>query len=187
MKPVIVYISGAPGSGKTTLARLLSEQLYIPHVSSDLIHGGVAFLNPSHDRKETLLNVFVPTMVDMSKKGISFIADHVLQKGVSESDIIDKLKPHANIVYIHTKTSDPISRYVHRVKTSDLPSFIERREHLLSLATPHKENLSKTNEPLDLGVPTIVVNTDNGYEPILDKLVELIKQNTKYYSLPPKS
>jgi gluconate kinase len=177
IKPVIVYVSGAPGSGKTTLAEQLSQHLYIPHVASDLIHGGIAFLQPEHDRKQTLHDIFVPTMIDMAQKGISFVADHVLQKGISEIDIIDKLRPHASIIYVHTQTSDPIQRYIARVEASNLPSVIDRRKHLLELAVPHKQNLVNTNETLELRVPLIVVNTDAGYDPSLAKIIKFVEAN----------
>lgn len=178
-KPIIVYVSGAPGSGKTTLAKLLSEQLYLPHVSSDLIHGGVAFTQPDHDRKQTLLNVFVPTIIDIAQRGISIVVDQVLQKGASEAHIIDKLRPHATIINIHTQTSDPIGRYSARIKNSKIPSIIERREHLLSLAAAHKEKLERTNNPLDLGVPSMTVNTDDGYSPAIGEIVDFIKTAKK--------
>lgn len=176
-KPVIIYVSGAPGSGKTTLARLLAEQLYIPSISSDLIHGGVAFLNPEHDREQTLLNIFIPTMIDMSQKGISFVVDQVLQKGVSEVTIIDKLRLYANTVNIHTVCANPIDRYIDRVKTSDLPSIVQRREYLLERAVFHKENLGRTNQPLELGLPLLVVNTDNGYDPSIGEVVAFIHES----------
>lgn len=174
-KTAIVYVSGAPGSGKTTLAKLLSEQLYIPHVSSDLIHGGVALLQPEHDRKHTLQHVFIPTMVAMAKKGVSFVADHVLQKGIAETTIIDKLRPYATIVYVHTQTADPIERYIDRTKHSQLPSIVSRRRQLLERADTHKQNLKLTDEPLALDAPLIVVNTDNGYNPSLERIVAFIK------------
>jgi adenylate kinase family enzyme len=173
-KPLIVYVSGAPGSGKTTLAKLLSEQLYIPHVSSDLIHGGVAFTQPEHNREQTLLDVFVPTMIDMSKKGVSFVVDQVLQKGASEVNIIDKLRPYAHIVNVHTTCSDPIERYKSRILSSDLPNIVERREHLLERASHHKANLEKTNQPLELDLPLIVVNTDDAYDPSLQDISNFI-------------
>jgi gluconate kinase len=174
-KPIIIYVSGAPGSGKTTLAEQLSQQLYIPHVSSDMIHGGVAFTKPAHDRKQTLHNIFVPIMINMAQNGVSFIADHVLQKGVSEADIIDKLSPYASIIYVHTRTTDPIQRYEDRVTNSKLPSVVKRKDHLLKLAVPHRQNLTITNEPLDLEFPLIEVNTDHGFDPTLDEVIAFIK------------
>lgn len=174
-KPTIIYVSGAPGSGKTTLVKILSDQLYIPYISSDLVHGGIALTNPDHDRRKTLHNVFVPIMIDFAKRNLNFITDHVLQKGVSETDIIDRLRPYADIIYIHCKATNPIERYRIRTQSSMLPSIVQRREHLLSLAKPHANNLSKTSKSLDLGVPTITVYTDEDYSPSIDDIVSFIK------------
>lgn len=178
-KPLIVYISGAPGSGKTTLGRLLSEQLYIPQISSDLIHGGIAFSNPTHDRKETLKNTFVPTLINLSQNGISFIADHVLQADLSETDIIDRLRPYAEIIYIHTTCTNPLDCYIKRIESSNLPSIVSRREHLLGLVDSHRQNLVRTSEPLKLNLPTLIVNTDNKYDPSVPTIIEFINDNYK--------
>lgn len=176
-KPLIVYVSGAPGSGKTTLARLIAEQLYVPNISSDLIHGGVALSNPNHDRKQTLFNVFVPTMTELSQKGVSFVVDQVLQKGISEAAIIDKLRPNAIIINIHTVCTNPIERYAQRIKSSDSQNVMQRREQLLERATHHEENLDKTSQPLELDAPMLVVNTDDGYNPSLSEIVGFIQNN----------
>lgn len=176
-KPTIIYVSGAPGAGKTTLAKLLSEQLYVPCISSDLIHGGIALTNPNHNRRETLNSVFIPALIDLAKRNLSFIADHVLQKGMSEVGIIGKLKPHAKLIYIHVETANPLERYKSRIEQSVVPSIVERREQLLESLAPHANNLSKTSKPLELGVPTIVVNTDDGYSPDIDDLVAFIRSN----------
>jgi len=176
-KPTIIYISGAPGAGKTTLAKILSEQLYVLHVSSDLVHGGIALTNPAHNRHDTLKNIFVPTLIDLARRNINFIADHVLQKGVSEADIIDRLTPYANIIYIHVETANPLERYAKRIESSTLPSIVQRREHLLGLVKPHTDNLARTSKPLDLGVPTITVHTDNGYSPGVEDIVAFIQAN----------
>jgi cytidylate kinase len=174
MKPIIIYVSGAPGSGKTTLAKLLSEQLYIQQISSDLIHGGVGFTHPGHDRKLAIESVFVPLMIDMAQKGISFVVDHVLQKDIASTTIIDRLSPYATIIYVHVQSTNPIERYISRIKSSDLPDIRRRRELLLERAVHHQENLSNTAAVLDLHVPTILVDTNDGYDPDLGDILKFI-------------
>jgi adenylate kinase family enzyme len=175
MKPIIVYVSGAPGSGKTTLAKLLSEQLYIPHLSSDLIHGGVELTEPNHDRKSTIEGVFIPLMVDIAQKKVSFVVDHVLQKELAKATIIDTLQNVATIVYVHVQCADPIRRYIERVQTSIVPDVVRRRDLLLERAEWHRKNLDNTAAPLKLDLPTIVINTDDGYNPGLDKIISFVK------------
>lgn len=177
-KPLIVYVSGAPGSGKTTLATKLADELYLPRMSVDLIQNGVWFSNKQHSRKETLFNIVLPLLQTMSKSGISLVTDHVLQKGISEESIMEKLRPHATIIYVHTQATHPIERYIARTEQSTIPSVVERREGLLELAEYHRNNLDKTNDPLELGLPTIVVNTDDGYEPAFEEVIRFI--NTAY-------
>lgn len=174
-KPTIIYVSGSPGAGKTTLAKLISEQLYIPHVSSDLVHGGLEFTQSHHDRKAAINQAFVPIMIAMAQKQISFVVDHVLQKDMGKVDIIDKLVPYATVVYIHVQCTDPIGRYIRRVESSDLPDIKKRRAMLLERAIFHKENLARTATVLDLSAPTLVVDTESGYSPGIDSILEFIR------------
>lgn len=174
MKPTIIYISGAPGSGKTTLARHISKQLNLPQISSDLIHGGVAFTRPDHDRGETIRDIFVPYMVDTAKLGISFVVDHVLQKDIAKETIINKLQEHANVIYIHTQASDPIARYKNNIETHESSDIQSRRDYLLARAEFHSNNLDNTVHKIDLDIPTLVVNTDNNYAPYLKDILAFI-------------
>ena len=176
MKPIVIYVSGAPGAGKSTLAKLLSEQLYIPYVSSDLIHGGLELTHPHHDRKHAIQSVFVPLLLEYAKNDISFIVDHVLQRDIAKSTIVDKLQEYANVVYIHVQADDPIGRYVERIKTSEQPDIIRRRELLLERAGYHTNNLQNTADAIDLGIPTLVVDTNSGYRPALSEIVSFINE-----------
>jgi broad-specificity NMP kinase len=179
-KPLIVYVTGAPGSGKTTLARRISDQLYIPHVSSDLIHGGVRFtIDEPNDRYKTLHEVFVPFMIEMAKLGVSFVVDHVLQKDVSKTDVIDRLSPHARIVFVHTAAIDPIKRHLERELGRDDKDKILDDDGLKKRADFHASNLHQTIEPSDFEKPVIVVDTNDGYSPAFDEIIANIERFAK--------
>lgn len=177
MKPVIIYISGAPGSGKTTLARHLSKQLNILHISSDLVHGGVAFTHPDHSRGETIRDIFVPHMINTSKLGISFVVDHVLQKDMAKETIIDRLHEYANVIYIHTEASDPIARYKYNIETNDSAEVKSRHDYLIARADYHAGNLEQTASRIELGIPTLAVDTNESYSPSLEEIVDFIQSN----------
>jgi shikimate kinase len=184
MKPTIIYVSGAPGSGKTTLAKILSDQLYIPRVSSDLLKGGLRFADSDRDVAASIQSIFVPILVDHVRKGISIVVDHVLQNDIAKSTIIDALTEYANVIYIHVQTSDPIKRYVDRTNDSTIPDIMNRRELLLGRADHHTDNLGQTAGVIQLGVPTIIVNTDEGYEPVLDQIIAFIMDAQTQQSRP---
>lgn len=177
MKPTVIYVSGAPGAGKTTLAKLLAEQLYIDHVSSDMVKGGLEFTHPGQDREAATRNVFLPLLVNHAEKGISFVVDHVLQKDIAKDTIIEKLQAVANVIYIHVRTDDPIKRYIERIENSELPDIIRRRELLLERAKHHRNNLMNTADVIHLDVPTIVVNTDSSYDPTLNEVISFINEH----------
>lgn len=180
MKPTIIYVSGAPGAGKTTLAKILAEQLYIGHISSDMVKGGLEFTSPGQDRQASTVNIFLPLLIEHAEKGISFVVDHVLQKDIAKSTIIKKLEDVANVIYVHVQTDDPIKRYVERIKNSELPDIIRRRELLLNRATYHRDNLVNTAEVIDLGIPTIVVDTNGDYKPTLGEIISFINKHKKF-------
>jgi adenylate kinase family enzyme len=180
MKPTIIYVSGAPGSGKTTIAKLLAEQLYIDHISSDMVKGGLEFTNPGQDRQASIANVFLPLLIDHAEKGVSFVVDHVLQKDIAKNTIIENLQSIANVIYVHVQTEDPIRRYIERIQNSELPDIIRRRELLLERATHHRDNLVNTAEVIDLDIPTIVVNTNGEYKPTIDEVITFINEHKKF-------
>lgn len=176
-KPLIIYVTGAPGSGKTTLAKLISEQLYIPHVSSDLVHGGAGLVRPDeYDRRQGFHEAFVPLMMAMARLRISFVVDQVLQKDISKTDIIDKLTPWARIVYVHTMAGNSIERHLARELTRRDKGVVLDEGGLKKRAEFHASNLAQTEQPADYESPVLVVRTEEGYEPSLEKIIDFIQR-----------
>ena len=176
IKPLIIYVSGAPGAGKTTLAVKVAAELYIPHVSSDLVHGGHRFTDViHHDRHKSLHEAFVPLMQDMSKRGISFVVDHVLQKGVSNHDIIQKLVPYADVIIIHVKSDKPIERHLNRELARTDQGRVSNEQELRERAEYHRSNLEKTATPDHYGLPVLVVDATDRYKPRFDEIIDFIQ------------
>lgn len=177
-KPLIIYVSGAPGSGKNTLATKISNKLYIPHVSSDLVHGGIRFTEGKpNDRKASLHNAFVPLLIEMARKNISFVVDHVLQRDMSEQDVIQRITPYAEIMYIHTHSEDAITRHLERELARHDRGRVLDKQQLVQRSELHHQNLPNTAYPLDLGVPLLEVNTVKDYNPSFEEIIKFIEQN----------
>ena len=174
-KPLIVYVSGSPGSGKTTLGRIVADRLYIQHLTVDKLHAGIRLTTDEfNDRRQTFHEGIVPLMQTMAERNISFVVDQTLIEGVSQADVIDKLTPLAEIINIHTITDDPIARYIHRNEArEDVQRFLSQA------ATPeniqrHRDNLPLTQPPLRVGVPQMVVDTNHAYRPSIDEIITFI-------------
>lgn len=177
-KPLIIYISGSPGSGKSTLAEKIAKALYLPHISSDLIHAGVRLTTGKpNDRFKSFHESYIPLLIQMAKTDISFVVDQVMQRSLSEDDVIAKIEPYAKIINIHTKTGDPIRRHVDRELARVDKGVYMTADELRDRAQFHQDNLSKTDEPLDLNVPQLVVVTDDGYDPAFADVLEFIEHH----------
>lgn len=174
-KPLIVYVSGSPGSGKTTLGRILADKLYIQQLTVDKLHAGIRLTTDEfNDRKQTFHDVIVPLMRTMARRDISFVVDHTLIEGVSQGDVLDKLTPLAQLINVHLINDDPIDRYIHRNETRD-----DIQRYMSRAATPeniqrHRDNLIYTQSPLTVDAPQLVVNTNDGYNPSVDEIVAFI-------------
>ena len=91
-KPLLVLVSGAPATGKTTLARHLADALALPLLARDTITNIVAdaFGAPTQDQRDAriqasfaiyygLLSALLPrrTSIAVSRSAISIPASHV--------------------------------------------------------------------------------------------------------------
>jgi len=88
-RPLIVVISGMPGSGKTTLARELGDALHLPVVSRDLIKTGMHVTVDSRDPAEikrfasAAFDLFFATVELLARGGASVIAEGAFHCGPS--------------------------------------------------------------------------------------------------------
>lgn len=169
--PLAVLVSGAPGTGKSTLATSLGAGLDVPVLHKDqLVHGIWRTRSRAMNLGIPGVEPFFRTMELWSELGVSFVAEQTFYRGVSEPDVARRLAPRCVLVNVHCRSRHAMARFTRRMLDDPLCGE-ERLRALLPLA----ERLqSELRDPLDLACPLIVVDTDDGYEPALQSVIRRI-------------
>jgi predicted kinase len=171
-KPLLVLVSGAPGSGKTTLARLIAAELDVLHLNRDDILHGVRF-SMQHGAPDTLKVVRgVPlwwgAIEHLLAGGVSMVADGTMYRGEFEGDV-RRLVNFADVVNVHCRCTSWLDRFRSREieKQGEAPDS----ERLRFLMAKIENNKHKIVEPLQTDATVIEVQTDDGYQPTIDDIV----------------
>jgi hypothetical protein len=171
--PLAVLVSGAPGAGKSTLADALAIGLDLPVVHKDeLVHGVWRTRERAMELGASGVEPFYETMLLWAALGVSFVAEQTFFRGVSEPDVARRLAPKCFLVNVHCRSAHAPTRFERRMR--DDPLCGETR---LSKLLPLAETLqSELFEPLAFDCPLIVVDTDDGYRPELQSVLEQIDE-----------
>lgn len=160
MSATIALLSGAPGSGKTTLAAALAAELGWPQVHRDELYAGL-MAGGSWSRDEVVphgVRLFWTATAAYAGAGCSVIAEATLYRDQSETEVRELLEPAGMVRNVHCTTSLAHDRFV-------------ARGHDQALNARTLRNLPRVSEPLELGVPVLEVDTTDGYRPGLDAVV----------------
>ncbi|WP_433010255.1 AAA family ATPase [Kribbella sp. CA-294648] len=178
-KPMLVVVSGPPGSGKTTLAHRVAGAVGCPAVCRDEIKEGMVHANPGFvpgpgdPLTMRTLTTFFDVIGLLIGRGSSVVAeaafqDHVWRPGLTpflglaELRIIHCAVP-AEIAHdrIATRAAENTLRKAHEDGHRSADTW--RRSH-------------DSFNPISLPVPTITVDTSDGYRPGLPELVRFLER-----------
>lgn len=163
-KPTVVLVSGAPGSGKTTLAAALAAELGWPQVHRDELYAGL-MAGGSLSRDEVVphgVRLFWEVTAAYAAAGCSVIADATLYRDQSEADVRATLQPVSAVLNVHCQSALATDRFI-------------ARGHDATLNARVLGNQPRVSSPLHLGVPVLEVDTTDGYEPALDAVVAWLR------------
>lgn len=171
-RPLVIIVSGAPGSGKTTMAKRLADYLMVPHVERDRITRGMEYTRDGQrvDRVQEGLPMFFKHVQGMLKDGISLVTDGTLYAGISESDYKKYIVSHAFAVNVHTRAKNEKQRFIDREMNREGQSADWVKDHLKVLDAIY----AQTVDPIALGIPTIEVDATDEYRPNIHEIVEKI-------------
>jgi predicted kinase len=180
--PLLVFIGGKPGSGKSTQARRLAETdaLGLPVLSRDAIKAGlVETYGAETDAVRTTavprsFDLFFETIRNWLRSGVSLIAEHSFDWDMQASEIQTSLAL-ARSVILFTDTSDEEAgrRFIARERVNPLIRPDRLAEAIESIERGAFD--WRRYDLVEYGVPTLHVDTTEGYTPDIETLVSFCK------------
>ena len=183
--PTLVLISGMPATGKSTLAEELAAELNWPVFTKDTFKE-LLFDVPGHDEEDfdeeeseqlgaqsialllTIADTLVSTGVNVVLEG-NFRADLTAQQ-------IEPFLARAYVrhIYCALATEQIVERYADRLENDE--------RHPVHVDTGDAEQLlvalqQKDYGPIRLPIATLIVNTENGFDPPLEDIVRFCQRD----------
>jgi adenylate kinase family enzyme len=178
-KPFIIIVSGAPATGKSTLAHLLSKEIKCPLLSRDEFKEGyINTIGATHKELDdsVALHIYESlfSAVDLLiSKQISIIAEAAFQHKLWQPKLLS-ISDKAEIKVIVCKTGSALSkaRYMKRLASDPAREIF----HSDKSGEEQAVALIEKYQPLRMDLPTIEVDTTDGYRPGIEELIDFIKQ-----------
>jgi predicted kinase len=175
-RPRLVLVSGAPATGKTTLADAVGARLPGPVVSRDgikegLVHAGAGG-TPAWGATIAYeaFALFYRVVGELVRSGCSVVAEAAYLKDLSLE--VAELLPEANACIVHCQVDRDVAvqRFIERAASDPIRRVSHPDAEIISAMERGRFQWERY-EPMELGIPVLRVDTTDGYQPTLDEVV----------------
>jgi len=179
--PNVIVITGAPGSGKTTLAHKLSNEIGCPVISRDEIKAGyVVTQNKSHDELGSGVNAEVSKMFfDLVDKYLSYGVTIAIEAAFQHKVWAPRLNGIKKVAHIKLIICDvdPLVAFERRQQRLRENPDREKFHGEKKKVTAGDASSLETYTPPSVDFPTLWVNTTNEYDPAFEMILKFIGEN----------
>ena len=177
--PVLLIVSGPPGAGKSTAARVLSDYLCVPVITCDLIKAGVTFsrraidgvvdeatTRPGGQAGQIAFRVTYDLIYRALSNGVSVIAEKAWQRGWCEAEL-GRFLPIAHVMQLHLTVPPGEARQRVLARSPEMLAVWENFDN----GTWSWDDFG----PVALDVPTMTVSTEGRAQVVPAAVEEFIK------------
>jgi predicted kinase len=182
VRPLLLVVSGPPGSGTTTLAHVLARAIPCPAICRDEIKEGLVHVQhdytpaPGDALSHRTLDTFFGVVHFLVDAGVTLVAEASFQHAVWEPGLLPVLES-ARVRIVHCRVDAAVARK--RITRRAEGTAVRRAVHGdYSLLEPFDsfKRAFESFDPIALSVPSLEVDTTDGYDASAERIVRFVNR-----------
>lgn len=173
-----MVVSGAPASGKTTLARLLGRRIGLVVLEKDALKEALsdAVGQPTDVAASARLGsasyaALFTLARDLLADEVGVVLESNFRKGTSEAELAPVAALATSVHLVHCTASEDLIARRYRSRSRH-PAHLDGHRH----DALHADLAAGRYDPLGVDWSTVVVRTESGYDPTFEEIAAFIKR-----------
>ena len=184
MRPRAILVTGAPGTGKSTLGKMLATVLRVPFLARDDIRGGLVFSAGAWSNEpielppgDEAVELFLQTVEGLLAREVSCVIEYVVRSHRPAD--LERLRAAGDCIVIFTSCHDPVSRLIERNQSDrlianqavlDAAGVTTIEAHTAAMV----ERMRQVEREMtrEFPVPVLHIDTSGDYNPSFEAVLE---------------